>query len=222
LGDVIQQIRPDTYVVIASHGNYDEAALEHVLQAKPRYVGLVASKKRYQTIAEYLKMQGLSDGELKAIKAPAGLDIQAQGADEIALSIMAEIVQIRRSSKKVYEWATISLAEPAPEKLTAIDPVCGMEITIAKAKASYEYQGQMYYFCCKGCKGEFANNPHDYLQTKLAIDPVCKMEVEIATAHYKSEYEGVTYYFCCAGCKTGFDKNPMAYLETTGRASSSE
>lgn len=213
LGGVMQQINPNTYVVVASHGNYDEAALEHVLKAKPHYIGLVASKKRFETIAEYLKMQKFTDDDLKAIKAPAGLDIHAKGADEIALSIMAEIVQIRRTSKEAYEWATISLAEPVEDKLTAIDPVCGMEVTIAKAKASYEYEGKTYYFCCNGCKSEFANNPQEYLKSKIAIDPVCKMEVEIATAHYISEYEGETYYFCCAGCKTSFDKNPTAYLE---------
>ena len=57
-----EQYLVDTYIVVASHGNYDEAALEHVLRAKPRYVGLVASPKRYQSVVDYLKDQKLTDG----------------------------------------------------------------------------------------------------------------------------------------------------------------
>jgi xanthine dehydrogenase accessory factor len=212
-------IRPQTYVVVASHGNYDEAALQHVLPAKPRYVGLVASRKRYESVVGYLKAQGLSDDDLALLKAPAGLDIGAQEADEIALSIMAEIVQHRRRTGYVMDWdaqlttaiksAKIALVEPT----LTIDPVCGMEVTIAKAKATYEYEGSTYYFCCAGCKTAFTKNPEPYVQHQpaTAIDPVCQMIVEIATAQYSTEYNGSTYYFCCAGCKAAFDKHPSEH-----------
>ena len=131
LDAALEHIRPQTYVVVASHGNYDEAALEHVLPAKPHYVGLVASRKRYESMVEYLKTQGLADDDLAPLKAPAGLDIGAQDADEIALSIMAEIVQHRRRTGYVMDWdaqlssamksAEIPLIEEKPA--TAIDPV---------------------------------------------------------------------------------------------------
>ncbi len=225
LGAVIDQIRPQTFVVVASHGNYDEAALEHVLKGKPRYVGLVASRKRFDSVVEYLKNQGLTDDDLTPLKAPAGLDIQAQHADEIALSIMAEIVQLRRSKPVSLDWDAL-IAEMLTEKQPisqeevasgiAIDPVCGMEVEIEKAKAYYAYEDTTYYFCCNGCKLTFSKNPEQFITRTptIAIDPVCHMEVTIATAQYHSQHDGVTYYFCCAGCKSSFDKNPHSYLTT--------
>jgi xanthine dehydrogenase accessory factor len=93
LDNIAAQIRPFTYIVIATHGNYDELALEQILKAEPSYVGLVASPKRADAVRDYLRGQGLTDTDLLPLKAPAGLDIQARRGDEIALSIMAEIVQ---------------------------------------------------------------------------------------------------------------------------------
>lgn len=222
LGNVAEHIHASTFVVVASHGNYDEAALEHVLRAHPRYVGLVASRRRYESVVEYLKEQGLTGDDLAPLKAPAGLDIQAQRADEIALSIMAEIIQRRRttpepSHKKAPAAVPVDIpltAVGASESETAVDPVCGMSVVKAKAKASYEYAGETYYFCCNGCKTAFARNPADYLQpqSKTAVDPVCGMDVDIASAQYQSEFNGATYYFCGAGCKDSFDKHPESYV----------
>jgi xanthine dehydrogenase accessory factor len=222
LGEVLEHIRPQTYVVVASHGNYDEAALQHVLQANPHYIGLVASRKRFESVAEYLKTQGLTDDDIANVKAPAGLDIGAQSAEEIALSIMAEIVQHQRRTPKTIDWEAFLVAAVAQNEIhdtpvvaatTAIDPVCGMEVEIATAKASYEYEGATYYFCCNGCKLTFSKNPEQYIQHEavIAIDPVCHMEVTIATSQYQSDYEGTSYYFCCAGCKIAFDKDPQKY-----------
>lgn len=220
LGDVLSHIRPDSYVVIASHGNYDEAALEHVLHATPRYVGLVASKKRFESVVEYLKHQNFTDNQLAILKAPAGIDIQAQRADEIALSIMAEIVQIRRTQPIDIDWDAVvaEIDDDKPNDTTtsiAIDPVCGMEVNIATAEHPYVYQDKTYYFCSEGCKESFRANPEQYLdpQPKTAIDPICNMEVEIENAQYTFDYDGETYYFCCAGCKLTFSKNPDQYIK---------
>jgi xanthine dehydrogenase accessory factor len=171
LGTIAEHVHTSTFVVVASHGNYDEAALEHVLRAHPRYVGLVASRKRFESVVEYLKTQGLTGDDLAPLKAPAGLDIQAQRADEIALSIMAEIVQRRRAAPEPLHNKTFIgdiplTAVGAAETETAIDPVCGMTVVKAKAKASYEYSGTTYYFCCNGCKTAFARNPQDYLHVE--------------------------------------------------------
>jgi xanthine dehydrogenase accessory factor len=166
LADIARHIRPDTYVVVATHGTNDEAALEAVLKARPRYVGLVASHKRFESVAEYLRAQGIEEAALQRIKAPAGLDIGAQQGDEIALSIMAEIVQLRRTAPVVVEDAAGPVA-PALRPGIAIDPVCQMEVEIASAKYSYEYGGQMYYFCAPGCKREFSKNPQEYLTAQV-------------------------------------------------------
>lgn len=225
-------IRPDTYVIVATHGNYDEIALEKVVKAKPTYVGLVASSKRFQEVLNYLQLQGLTEEELQPLKAPAGLDIQARRGDEIALSIMAEIVQRRRNRHEILDLATF---QPQAQQIiplmeihshhhhhhteastVAIDPVCGMEVEIATAKYTYEHNGVMYYFCAAGCKTRFVQDPIAYLQkgppVGYAIDPVCNMEVEIATAQHMSEYNGEIYYFCAKGCQTTFEKNPQAYI----------
>lgn len=204
------KITPLTYIVVASHGHYDELALEFALRSRAAYVALVASKTRAAAVLEYLRGQGLSEDELARLKYPAGLDIQALRGDEIALSIMAEIVQRRRNAEPLDVQSL--LASPAE----AIDPVCGMTVQIAGAEHQTEYNGQTYYFCCAGCQEAFEQNPAQYLTQPVpsgeAIDPVCGMTVDIATAKYMSEYQGQLYYFCAPGCKLSFDRTPEKYM----------
>ncbi|MBX3059530.1 MAG: XdhC family protein [Anaerolineae bacterium] len=200
LDEVVGQLRPYTYIVIATHGNYDELALTKILPAQPTYVGLVASPKRAEAVRDYLRMQGITETELLPLKAPAGLDIQARRGDEIALSIMAEIVQRRRSAE------LLDLALFKGE--TAVE---------ATAVEATEDEG-----CSCGCGGESKSDEvielavlqpatavPIALNTKVAtaIDPICGMTVEITTAKYTFAHEGTTYYFCCAGCQATFQKS---------------
>ncbi|MFN8456285.1 MAG: YHS domain-containing protein [Anaerolineae bacterium] len=212
LKQVAAKITPLTYIVVASHGHYDELALEQALRSKAVYVALVASKTRSAAVLAYLRGQGLTEAELTRLKYPAGLDIQALRGDEIALSIMAEIVQRRRNAEPLDMSALLAPAPPAE----TIDPVCGMTVQTAQAEHKTEYQGQMYYFCCAGCHGSFEKEPEKYLAQSVpageAIDPVCGMTVDIATAKYMSEYQGQLFYFCAPGCKLSFDKTPQKYL----------
>jgi xanthine dehydrogenase accessory factor len=212
LKQVADKITPLTYIVVASHGHYDELALEQALRSKAAYVALVASKTRSAAVLEYLRGQGLTEPELARLKYPAGLDIQALRGDEIALSIMAEIVQRRRNAEPLDVSAL--LAPPPPTEV--IDPVCGMTVQTTEAKHKTEYQGQTYYFCCVGCQESFDKEPEKYLAqptpTGQAIDPVCGMTVNIATAKYMSDYQGQFFYFCAPGCKLSFDKAPQKYL----------
>jgi xanthine dehydrogenase accessory factor len=207
-------LTPRTFVVVATHGNYDELALKHALQAPVPYVGLVASKKRRQAVEEYLRMQEVGDSEIERLICPAGLDIQAVRGDEIALSIMAQIVQQRRNEPEIDIDAFFMKSET--EAVEALDPVCGMSVDIENAAHMHEYESVIYYFCCAGCQTKFAANPEQFLQRAVpsgtAVDPICQMEVEIATAKFMSEYNGENYYFCGAGCKQTFDENPMAAL----------
>lgn len=240
LEEVAEQIRPFTYIVIATHGNYDELALEKILHAKPSYVGLVASSTRTKAVVEYLTLQGLTETELLPLKAPAGLDIQARRGDEIALSIMAEIVQKRRNAELLDlalfddggqeekgcscgcgddkpQTDSIELNVLQPTTAVAIDPICGMEVEVATATYRHEHDGIMYYFCCAGCLTKFTKAPEGYLAkevpTGTAVDPICKMEVDIATAKFMTEHEGKIFYFCCAHCQTEFDNAPISTLE---------
>ena len=158
------EIRPNTYPIIATHGNYDELALTQILSANPSYVGLVASRRRAEQVYDYLRLSGFSDEDMLPLKAPAGLDIQARRGDEIALSIMAEIVQKRRNAE-LLDLALFSdaSAETQPSEI-AIDPICHMEVDVATAKFKHEHAGELYYFCCAGCQARFAAAPEQFLQ----------------------------------------------------------
>ena len=189
LDAVAPNIRPYTYIVVATHGNYDELALERILPAKPTYVGLVASPKRAQAVREYLIGQGLSESDMLPLKAPAGLDIQARRGDEIALSIMAEIVQKRRN-EELLNLELFQKVEKAPEEPTEHPAQTSIHLDMMVSN-----------------------------QAEMAIDPVCHMSVAVATAKFISHHEESTYYFCCAGCKTTFEADPTSYIgEETTRA----
>ncbi len=184
LNAITEEIQPYTYVVVATHGNYDELVLERILPNQPTYVGLVASPKRAKAVRDYLLGRGLSESDILPLKAPAGLDIQARRGDEIALSIMAEIVQKRRGEEllnlelfKNLEDTHESrvhtsgrLSEARDQELTAIDPVCQMIVTIDKAKFTSKYDDTVYYFCCAGCKMTFEADPTSFIgeETSLA------------------------------------------------------
>ncbi|MBL8056385.1 MAG: XdhC family protein [Anaerolineales bacterium] len=168
------------YVVVASHGHYDEPALEAVLAGPAAYVALVASQKRRAAVLDYLRGSGLPPEALARLKCPAGLDLGAVTPAEIALSILAEIVQLRRRGNSApAAVAAPPAAPPAPELPAsilamrpaviptpgpgeALDPVCHMLVEIASARYKSEYNGRLYYFCAPGCKRSFDKDPHRY------------------------------------------------------------
>src|SRR5262249_11867393 len=86
------------FVVVASMGVDDEAALLTAFAANIPYVALVASPKRSATVLETLTDSGLPEADVARLKAPAGLNIGARTPEEIALSILAEIVTVRATS----------------------------------------------------------------------------------------------------------------------------
>ena len=137
-------------VVVASQGHYDEEALEATLKVGAGYVGLVASRKRGATILALVKETGAD-----MVRIPAGLDIGARTPPEVALSILAEIVQASGPS------AVKSTADR--QATTAIDPVCQMEIEITGAQHTADVDGVTYYFCCGGCRAAFVKQPQQFL-----------------------------------------------------------
>lgn len=90
----------ERYVVVASRGQFDEEAVAQATLADSSYVALLANKKRAQEVIRSLGAQSISAAKLAAVRAPAGLEIGAQTPEEIALSIMAEIVAMRRQGEK--------------------------------------------------------------------------------------------------------------------------
>jgi xanthine dehydrogenase accessory factor len=88
--------RGDLGLVVAAHGRDELPILRRALEARVRYVGLVASRKRGAAVLEQLRADGVGDELLNAVDTPAGLDIGARSAAEIAVSILARIIEVRR------------------------------------------------------------------------------------------------------------------------------
>jgi xanthine dehydrogenase accessory factor len=153
----------DRAVVVASQGHYDEEALAAALKCRVPYVALVASRTRGATVKALLEEQGVPG--VATLRNPAGLDLGARTAPEVALSILAEIVQARSSQPRVERvsptTAAPTVAAAAPS--IAIDPVCHMEVDIATARHKADLDGVTYYFCAASCKARFLKRPHDYL-----------------------------------------------------------
>lgn len=136
----------DAWVVAAAmSSDEDHPTVRAALERGVQYVAMVASRRRAEALLDELRADGMAEDTIERLKAPAGLDIGAATGPEIALSIMAEIVQRRRSRRPA------ALAAPR----TATDPICGMQVDIASAKWTTERDGQMYYFCAPGCRKAF-------------------------------------------------------------------
>lgn len=106
---------PNAYVVVATHGTFDVDALETVLGFECAYVGLVASQRRRASTFDRLSQRGVSDEQLMRIEAPAGLDLGAREPEEVALTILARIVQIRRARASAEAPVAAVEATPAQE-----------------------------------------------------------------------------------------------------------
>jgi xanthine dehydrogenase accessory factor len=141
----------DLALVVAAHGRDELQALRAGLDAGIPYVGLVASRKRGTAVLDELRADGVDDRLLARIDTPAGIDIGARTPAEIALSILARIVEIRRSGSP--QRATAVAAATAR---TAIDPVCGMTVVVGPDALSVERDGETIYFCGEGCMRSFA------------------------------------------------------------------
>ena len=87
---------PDDYVVVATQHKGDHESMPRLLRAGVRHVALIASRKRSRLVLDFLRKEGFSEDCLAQVHAPAGLDLGARTPEEIALSVIAEIVTLRR------------------------------------------------------------------------------------------------------------------------------
>jgi xanthine dehydrogenase accessory factor len=151
-------------VIVASHGRDEEDALTAGLHAGVPYVGLVASRKRGDRVVSSLDLCG----SMKArIHTPAGLDIGARTAEEIALSILADVVasRPRPSGRTVESDAATGHATSQPGgagSTSALDPVCGMTVAAVDASLHLDHDGRRWWFCGSGCLRAFAAAPATY------------------------------------------------------------
>jgi xanthine dehydrogenase accessory factor len=149
----------DLALVVAAHGRDELHTLRRGLEVELPYVGLVASPKRGTGVLAELRGDGVPEEQLARIDVPAGIDIGARTPAEIALSILAKIIAVRREGRIVAADQTRSAvvagddaSKPAP---LAIDPICGMTVAAVSGTPSLSYGGETIYFCCEGCKSKF-------------------------------------------------------------------
>ena len=153
-------------VVIASHGRDELEAIRLALGAGVPYIALVASRRRGAAVLDEL---GLTPEQRARISTPAGLDIGARTAAEVALSILAELVERLRSTERPGTAATADRAAtaaisamaaapvpPMPRPRTEIDPVCGMTVVVMPDTPHLTVDGVDHWFCGPGCRDHYA------------------------------------------------------------------
>ena len=164
-------------IIVATQGEDDDLSVRKSLETTAPYVGFVASSKKALEIRDYLKQEGISDTRISQLKSPVGLDINAKLAGEVAISILAEIIDQFRNpgpSQSLPEEEAEKESEPSPAAMPAsggsfeeefyINPVCQVPVSKKNPKHVIQYRGETVYFCCDGCKVAFEQNPAQYIK----------------------------------------------------------
>jgi xanthine dehydrogenase accessory factor len=154
------QLTERSIVVIASQGHGDEDAVALAVSAAPAFVGLVASRKRGEALLAYLAERGVPQHLLDRVQTPVGLDLGRTSHQEIAVAVLAELVQRRAAGELTGSRPATVTQEVVVE---AVDPVCGMTVTADAAHFPVEHTGTTYHFCCARCSEAFAADPSPYL-----------------------------------------------------------
>ncbi len=139
---------------MATMGESDEDSIGAALAARCSYIAVVASRKRFAEIRQSLLDRGIPAATLDQVRNPAGLDLGARAPEEVALSILAEIVQLRRADQPA-----ATPEEPAQET----DPVCGMSVEVKTARHRATHAGHDYFFCNARCREKFLADPLRFL-----------------------------------------------------------
>lgn len=155
-------------VVVAAHGHGDEGkVLTDALRSGVGYVGLVASPKRGAGVLAAMEI----DDDLRArVHTPAGFDIGARTPEEIAVSILAEIITERpRAAPRSRPGDSAPAVERVDDTTevhafggTATDPVCGMSVAREPGGLHLDHHDEVVWFCGIGCKQAFAADPAAY------------------------------------------------------------
>jgi xanthine dehydrogenase accessory factor len=153
---VADQLDPDAApdaVVVATMGHGDEDALASALRSGVGYVALVASARRAAVVLDALRAQGVADDDLARVRSPAGRDLGPSTQEEIAVAVLAELIDWRHGLVgDPSGLAAAGAAAPAPAE--AVDPVCGMTVAVAGAPTAVR-DGVTWYFCSVGCRDQF-------------------------------------------------------------------
>lgn len=156
-------VNPSSVVVVATQGHGDEEAVEAAVSGDPAFVGLVASRKRGEVVLGFLADRGVSAERIARVRVPVGLDLGHTTHREIAVSILAELVQLRASGAFAGRRTLLPVVEPAQ----VTDLVCGMTVAAVPANRPFEYQGTTFYFCAMGCRVAFEKDPESFIHQEV-------------------------------------------------------
>jgi len=153
-------IDKNTFIVVSTQGEDDEESIRKALETNCNYVGFISSLRKSVKIKEYLEQTELSVNRINELKIPVGMDINAKLPEEIAISILAEIVQLFRDPNRKEDQES----DTAINDDTYINPVCRVAVSKKDAKHVLEYGAHTVYFCCDGCKVSFDTEPEKYIE----------------------------------------------------------
>lgn len=165
----------DSYALIATQGDGDEAALESALNSPAQAVLLVASKRKAERLRSVMAARGVPEERIAAMHAPAGPDIGAITPNEIALAAVAGLIALRHhragtdgatrdpAHAQSSQPSSQRTARTVPDATGYVNPVCGAVVDPSRALSTLSMRGQTHYFCCQGCRTEFERDPEKYL-----------------------------------------------------------
>ena len=141
-------------VVVASHGRDEHEAIRLALEAGVPYIALVASRRRGAAVLDALD---LTPEQRARVSTPAGLDLGARTAGEVALSLLAEVIEKLRSTDRSTDGRPAGPPPAAlPQPRTEIDPVCGMTVVVMPDTPHLTLDGVEHWFCGPGCRDHCA------------------------------------------------------------------
>jgi len=156
----IGEAHKNSYAIVCTQGEGDLESLATALNMNAQYLAFVSSPIKAQAIYTDLRTQGVTFDKLKTIKSPAGMDLGAKLPEEVAISILAEIIhKFRKENKNASEGEALAI----PNDEFYMNPVCNIPINKSTAKYVLEHAGEKVYFCCDGCKVSFEKHPEKYI-----------------------------------------------------------
>ena len=158
-------LRRQDAVIIATMNRYDDEGLEAALASGAGYVGVVASRQRVDRLTSLVRSRGAEPDAIERVHGPAGFDLGPSSQQEIALAILAEIVEERH---KVEATRPEEFCEPRTSPAQAIDPICGMTVPVVDGAITATHDGVAYYFCAPGCRKAFLADPESALERASA------------------------------------------------------
>lgn len=155
-------LRPDTYTVVATFGEFDEEALRAVLGAGVQYVALVASAKRSAALLAQMRKDGATQADLARVRVPEGLAPGALTHLEVSAAVLADVVATQTSRRGESAEEQVPTADETAPSPVAVDPVCGTQLDPVRAVGRFTYDGRTHVFCSTSCRRAFEDEPWRY------------------------------------------------------------